>query len=179
MLYFIRSSGRLLFQTPDLFTIVISMEVLEQLYSERQDALCKPESGGILLGGISSQDASIFVDSISLPTSSDKCLRYSFFRSYRHNHVAMKYWKTTGKTGTYLGLWHTHPENVPKPSQTDLSDWKNALRTDKFFTDNLLFLIVGTQCLGIWSGGRKQSTNLVGYFRWEDKIVEDSNSSNN
>uniref|UniRef100_UPI003CED28D9 Mov34/MPN/PAD-1 family protein n=1 Tax=Enterobacter cloacae complex sp. 280C5 TaxID=3395861 RepID=UPI003CED28D9 len=31
----------------------------------------------------------------------------------------------------YLGEWHTHPEDFPQPSSTDLRSWRTGLKDDR------------------------------------------------
>ena len=53
----------------------------------------------------------------------------------------------------YLGEWHTHPEDWPKPSGKDLREWRILLREQR---RPLVFLIVGFQ--GRWVGVGSGST---------------------
>ena len=53
----------------------------------------------------------------------------------------------------YLGEWHTHPEDLPKPSDKDLREWRILLREQR---RPLVFLIVGLK--GCWVGVGSGST---------------------
>lgn len=53
-----------------------------------------------------------------------------------------------------LGFWHTHPELIPHPSETDLQMAADHANASKSLFTGLLFLIVGKapfpQGLGVW-----------------------------
>ncbi len=73
----------------------------------------------------------------------------------------MTRWAASHGTQTYLGLWHTHPESDPTPSTTDLRDWRQACRKDRYFGERLFFLIVGTSTIGVWQGDRNGNINQL------------------
>lgn len=52
-------------------------------------------------------------------------------------------WNESNGEIIYLGEWHTHYEDVPIPSQRDLTMIKNQLKTSKMEIDFLLLLIIG------------------------------------
>ncbi|WP_366517454.1 Mov34/MPN/PAD-1 family protein [uncultured Alistipes sp.] len=45
----------------------------------------------------------------------------------------------------YVGEWHTHPENVPSPSATDLKSIKNIYNTTNLNSDIIVYIIIGRQ----------------------------------
>ena len=53
-----------------------------------------------------------------------------------------------------LGFWHTHPEQIPHPSKTDVQMAADHANASKGLFTGLLFLIVGKasfpQGLGVW-----------------------------
>jgi len=53
-----------------------------------------------------------------------------------------------------LGFWHTHPETIPQPSETDLQMAAEHANASKRIFTGLLFLIVGKAAfpkgLGVW-----------------------------
>lgn len=57
---------------------------------------------------------------------------------------------TNGK-GTHLGLWHTHPELTPTPSDIDMADYNNVIK-NATLNSGLIYIIIGTQELKIWYG---------------------------
>lgn len=92
------------------------------------------------------------MDEVTEPQVTDRRGRFSFFRSSRHDALARERWLATRETSGYLGLWHTHPEAVPTPSNVDEDDWRLALERDSFEGQHLHFIIVGTAALRVWVG---------------------------
>ena len=92
-----------------------------------------------------------------MPQPSDRRKRFSFYRSSTHNSIAAARWKESGGKVAYIGLWHSHPEAIPHPSSTDISDWQKALARDRYDGDHLFFIILGMQELGCWRGDRQGS----------------------
>jgi integrative and conjugative element protein (TIGR02256 family) len=158
------STGRLLVKASADVSFVVSTDVLPQLTDLRQMDPHLPESGGLLLGRLFGNGNQSAVEDVTVPGKGDRQSRFSFFRSTRHQRAADKYWKQTGGEGTYLGLWHTHPEPVPNPSGVDMEDWRRALKKDLFHGDGLLFTIVGTKAIGFWYGTAPKKIEFVGNF---------------
>ena len=131
----------------------LSHAVILKMKEFRQNAFWKKEAGGILLGSYIIESNDIIIDLISTPLLGDKQTRFSFFRkSKRHQKIINKVWHESNGTLNYLGEWHTHPEFLPSPSNTDLKDWKRKLKQDKFYGNYLYFIIVGIEEIFVWEG---------------------------
>lgn len=131
-----RSSGRVLFE-PRISAVV---DTHRQIVP---DAL---EAGGILLGF--RRPPHLHVADLTEPLPTDERTRV-WFRRNQHGHAlaALRHWEGSHRTGDYLGEWHTHPEDWPKPSGKDLHEWRILLREQRC---PLVFLIVGLK--GRWVG---------------------------
>lgn len=164
MLRYMTSTGRLLVKPSADVSVVISTDVLSQLAALKQLDSHRPESGGLLLGRLFGDGNESAVEAVTVPGGGDKQSRFGFFRSSFHQRAAEKYWKRTDGEGTYLGLWHTHPEPIPNPSGVDMEDWRRALKKDVFHGRGLLFAIVGTRAVGFWYGSAPKKINFVGNF---------------
>ena len=103
----------------------------------------KLEKGGILLGQCYDND-SIVIKKASTPTKFDKSHRFNFFRDKRSAQLFIDYefLNSNGKT-IYLGEWHTHPEDYPTPSGTDVKMIKNQFNKNSINEDFLIMVIVG------------------------------------
>lgn len=134
--------------------LIFTEAAIHQLRQHVQHTDRQPEAGGTLLGRHLLDSPNLVVDEITVPQRKDKRRRFSFFRSKSHNDLAYQRWRETKGTMAYLGLWHTHPEPAPTPSQTDLKDWENASRGDSYEGDRLFFIIVGTKEIKVWSKTR-------------------------
>lgn len=122
--------------------VSIDIEVLQRTIAFCQSSANAAEAGGLLLGLRRGQN--IEVKWLTAPHESDTRKRFGFIREMvGHAATALLRWSETGFKADYVGEWHTHPEQHPTPSSTDISEW---LRLEKARTDNrpLFFLIVGT-----------------------------------
>lgn len=105
-----------------------------------------PEAGGILLGNII--DDKINILKLSVPTSLDRASRTNFERSKVGAQIILDYefYNSNGQM-TYFGEWHTHPEQFPTPSHTDLKMLKDQFKNNKLHTCFILLIIKGTEGL--------------------------------
>lgn len=105
--------------------VLIRSQVLSTLNAHAQIGNL-PEAGGILLGSYRGEHLDVV--SATTPQVSDLRSRFSFTRNRRgHQKKAKNVWSSSRGTITYIGEWHTHPENSPRPSQTDLVSWSEHL----------------------------------------------------
>jgi integrative and conjugative element protein (TIGR02256 family) len=122
-----------------------------------QDRDTKTEAGGVLLGRFIIGCDDVVVDAVTIPMKGDKRSKFHFFRSAQyHQKRIQKAWQFSDGVCNYLGEWHTHPESDPSPSLHDTLEWKRKLRFDKYDSDFLFFVIVGTKQINIWKGHRRK-----------------------
>ncbi|MFX9397410.1 Mov34/MPN/PAD-1 family protein, partial [Acinetobacter baumannii] len=60
-------------------------------------------------------------------------------------------------TSVYLGTWHSHPQNIPTPSNIDYADWKSCILRNP--DRQLFFAIVGIQAIRIFFYSSLQGWN--------------------
>jgi len=65
-----------------------------------------------------------------------------------HQEFALKNWRDSAQTKTFVGEWHTHPEPRPSPSRLDLQTWRHVAGNNT--AGNTVFLIKGYECW--WAG---------------------------
>lgn len=130
----------------DKYEIVIHAQPLNILEKFTQVERKSPESGGIILGKIISNQINIL--KLSVPTSLDRASRTNFERHKVSAQIIIDYehFNSNGQI-IYLGEWHTHPESFPTPSGQDLSMISNQFKTNCLRTEFLLLLIKGTEGL--------------------------------
>lgn len=139
--------------------VELSPVAVAAMQSHRQVAARAAEAGGILLGRLIKNSMDVVVDRVSPPSPADKRSRFRFFRRARPaQEVVDAAWRTSGGTTAYLGEWHTHPEEQPRPSCIDRRDWRRIVRRARFEQDALLFVIVGVLSIGVWELRRDDST---------------------
>lgn len=105
------------------------------------------EAGGILLGYVRGKHLEVF--EASEPTSEDRRLRYFFERMiHGHKSLADRRWRESNGLVRYIGEWHTHPQETPSPSSTDIHEWQ-VLARGRVDRRPLLATIVGRQNLHV------------------------------
>lgn len=137
--------------------VLINDNVLETLEAHRQLDFSQPESGGILIGEYRGPHLNIV--KLTTPASGDLQSRFRFFRrSKSHQFIASKTWKDSNSTQTFLGDWHTHPEDHPSPSSIDEMDWLRKL------PNRIMIVIIqgrSSRWYGIWNGKNLREAKVV------------------
>jgi integrative and conjugative element protein (TIGR02256 family) len=113
----IESSGFLLFES----------KVISIIEAYKQNLVRDIESAGILIGEYRGEHHIRVVDA-TRPCQHDSASRFSFLRkSHYHQNVALAAWQSSEQIQTWIGEWHTHPEDHPNPSSIDIQAWKEGL----------------------------------------------------
>jgi len=121
--------------------LIIKKSVLKT-FSKFVSKKANNESGGIFLGNVYKNHCEIV--KVTTPNKYDSFGPNFFVRSKRGAQPQInKAWKKSNGTEIYLGEWHTHFEDEPKPSLTDKNLVINSLRKTKMEIDFLFLIIVG------------------------------------
>ncbi|MCY1704278.1 Mov34/MPN/PAD-1 family protein [Deinococcus sp. SL84] len=111
------------------------------------------EAGGMLIGHHPLACNDIILDQLTTPQPADRRSRYRFERDQAaHQTLLNAEWEKSGQKRTYIGEWHTHPEDSPSPSSLDLRSWQKAVSSTPYHGPGLLFIIVGRQKIRVWFG---------------------------
>lgn len=125
----------------------LGIRALEVFSTHVQSSISAPESGGLLLGTVHGQG--MLISEATTPTRLDRQWRTLFERMpYGHRAIAKRRWRASSGTVRYLGEWHTHPEDHPNPSGTDLVEWR-ALAIGRTDERPVLAVIVGRKGLHV------------------------------
>lgn len=73
------------------------------------------------------------------------CFRFER-KSIKHRDRVLNEWRNSKQITTYVGEWHTHPEDHPSPSSIDIERWNKELPNNK----KLILVIQGRK--SIWVG---------------------------
>jgi integrative and conjugative element protein (TIGR02256 family) len=112
------------------------------------------EAGGILIGAYRGPHVEVLDCTTPMPL--DRRLRNLFDRKDPgHREHAMRLWRESGRTVTFVGEWHTHPEPAPVPSFVDCCTWRRIAKRHK--AGPLVFVIRG---LSGWWWGLTQNRTL-------------------
>lgn len=149
------------------YKISISNVVIDAIISYRQ-VNDNYESGGMLIGSIVENSNKIEINDYTEPLKEDNRNRLFFKRSNKHNDILYNKWKESNFTKLYLGEWHTHPQNIPRPSLIDRVSWNTLLLKSNTESEILIFIIVGISSVEIWIGDRKcKKVKRGGSYKYE------------
>lgn len=128
----------------------ILSSVIDEMRTWIQDTEEKPESGGYIVGYQHKESENISLENISHPYSYDERNRVRFCIRDVHHELFLR--KAKRQKSYYMGVWHTHPQRVPIPSDIDWEDWKATIREDRTGCQYVFFIIVGTNEWRAWVG---------------------------
>lgn len=139
------------FSSPDGMTLCIIDNVWERFVQYQKEGDFTLENGGILIGILNPADNQVVITDHTEAAETDKRSRFHFFRSQNlHQQIMDELWETSGYLKTYLGEWHTHDEDIPKPSVIDTHQWKKINRRNHN-SKNLFYVILGKKEIKVWT----------------------------
>lgn len=108
----------------------------------------KKEAGGVLVGK-RLKNGDLVIVCASEPTSLDKRTIFSFRKSPKSHKIFISNYQSesNGFIG-FVGEWHSHPEKIPAPSETDYKSWRKIMRNNN--DDSLVFIIVGIMMTAVY-----------------------------
>ena len=106
-------------------TVVFSQNVLTHMFSFAQDKSRLAEAGGQLFSR-NPDETTIVIDEITGPYLTDKRTRYSWIPDA--TNMSFDREKLFSQEVYVVGLWHTHPERIPRPSRKDKVTCEKHLR---------------------------------------------------
>lgn len=133
--------------------LVIMPSAINRLLGHRQLDGSSNEAAGVLIG--ERRGSHMVIYDISEPGKGDIRSRYFVDRRGPHHQAAVDdaFARSSGKL-QYLGEWHTHPEDQPSPSSTDLGTWRRHLVAK----EQMVLLIIGRK--QIWAA-KKVAEKIV------------------
>jgi integrative and conjugative element protein (TIGR02256 family) len=100
------------------------------------------EFGGLLIGYYSEDNKHLNITDTILPKSFTAS-KYSFERSTRGLEKNLANYYNENPRKIYVGEWHTHPNNSPIPSSTDISAINTIINNPNACIANPVLLIIG------------------------------------
>ncbi len=129
--------------------VLFPRTILERMLQYRQSGRSTPESGGMILGRI--RKTYLDITDITVPGGSDFQSRFQFIRRGScHFQRALEAWRESNSEVGYLGEWHTHPEDSPRPSPIDLVGWRKVVIDGH--SPYCFFIIVGVRSFYFCTG---------------------------
>lgn len=147
----IRSNNKCVkIKLPNGKVVDVLSSVMDEIGKWIQDDCSKPESGGYIVGYQHEHTGNISLEAVSHPYLMDIRNRVRFdIRDPRHQ-LFLK--KARRHKSYYMGVWHTHPQTIPVPSDIDWNDWNETMRSDKTGCQYVFFVIAGTYEWRLWVG---------------------------
>jgi integrative and conjugative element protein (TIGR02256 family) len=138
--------------------VTLTDEVTRQIQRFAEPPESNVEAGGILLG--SYRGPHIEIVQCTVPMRKDARTRFGFVRrDPGHQRVADSAWRASGRTINFVGEWHTHPEDHPRPSSVDRNTWLDQMR--RRHPNPLFFLIAGRIAFHCELGNDARLANMV------------------
>lgn len=138
------------FDLPNGKTVDILSDVLNNMAKWIQDEKSKPESCGFILGYENNVTHNITLSDVTAPQAKDIRKRFFCKIADRRHYEFLQKNKT--KHNYYMGVWHTHPQKIPIPSNIDWKNWNGILKKDKTGSNYAFFVILGEKEFRIWVG---------------------------
>lgn len=149
-------NDKLIFVSDNGIKFKINKNSFEAMLSFRQMKKGSKESGGVLLGRYIKDSSDVVVDFITTPQKNDISTETFFFKNKdEHQEIIDNRWKESNGTCNYLGEWHTHPQDHPTPSSTDIKTWFRLVKETKFEFGELYFVIIGRKSACVYMVNQK------------------------
>ncbi|WAJ69532.1 Mov34/MPN/PAD-1 family protein [Catenovulum adriaticum] len=104
------------------------------------------EACGFIIGGYEASNNLIIVDQCTTPGIKDIRTRYTYkLKDPKHHAAVVNAYNSSGGYSNFLGVWHTHPERIPSPSDIDINGWNHLIKENDSIIPAFLFVIVGTE----------------------------------
>lgn len=138
---------------PETIVIRISNSVLEELKAAVQNKTDDPERGGILAGRLYPEKNEILITEMIESIDVEKKRTFFTMNVSEVQDVMDRLWEESNGRVTYLGDWHTHPEENPRPSPMDHFTFRTNYFGSKIDQNVLVYIIVGNglSSEGVWS----------------------------
>lgn len=100
------------------------------------------EFGGFLIGRYSEDLKTVYIKETILPKKF-KASKFSFERGIEGVKETLEIYYKARESMIYVGEWHTHPDNEPTPSSTDINALEEIANHDEVKIKNPILLIMG------------------------------------
>ncbi len=121
--------------------LVLTPRVLNHIARYQQCEPSSPEAGGQLFARFKKNQ--IHVELATGPRAADRRSRYGYAPNRAAEQLEINALHKRGLH--FLGDWHTHPERLPHPSQSDVRSIREAFRQSKHHLNGFILLIAGTE----------------------------------
>lgn len=121
----------------------------QKLCTYRQEEPASVESAGLLIGYFN-RNGEVLIDTFTTPKASDQRTRTTFkLDSQAHQTEIEEAYTASEQLLGYVGTWHTHPQDVPRPSSPDKTDWRTHEHDNS--DRPLFFIVVGIKTTSVYT----------------------------
>ena len=115
-----------------------------EMRSNARSGSAKDETGGLLLGEIDDSLKTISIDiATGPPPDSEKSPELFLCGIEGTEQICEHHAERTGDSTRFVGVWHTHPVSMPKPSDVDVDAMGKILHLQAQTPRHVVMLIVG------------------------------------
>lgn len=156
------------FFAPDLKRYVLfPLQVLETLYAHAQSGPNQNEAGGEIFAADPNASGLVLAAAMG-PNREDRRSRWAFNPDIG---ITTRNRGEAFKKGLHaVGLWHTHPEQCPYPSELDRSTTRKYLEAFNGDRQRYLMVIIGNSCdvpdLVVYSA--EAESDRYGWVKWHE-----------
>lgn len=120
------------------------------------------EYGGLLIGRYSGDMKKVILEHTLLPQKYSSS-KYHFDRGMEGLRQQLELFYQTEPPLIYVGEWHSHPDNPPIPSKTDLAAMREVASSPEVHINNPVLLIMSIS---------KTSHTTKSYLLFKNKLYE-------
>lgn len=133
-----RFDGRVIMQSP------AEKEIHAVIAQARRRNGAAAETGGLIFGAIDETLKTTWVDSVTGPPPDSEASAEKFICGIKGTaQIAAERARLSGESSRFIGIWHTHPVSMPRPSVDDLDAMFRLLMLEPNPPRAVLMMIVG------------------------------------
>lgn len=150
--------------------VKICGDVLKIMYKYIQHNSNDTEAGGVIVGRENLGNSNVILEFITEPLADDIRTRTRYIRKdLGHIEYYNRLYNENDGVYAYYGEWHTHPEDYPRYSITDLINWKRIAAQDPKGVQ--YHLITGRKSVVIWEMKKKYiKPKLIKEVKWNESV---------
>lgn len=131
--------------------IKLDSDIVSIMNSYRQLDRKDCEAGGILIGRENKGTGNLIIEYVTSPYDKDKRTRFSYNRKdKKHIGFYNNLYEDNNGIYAYIGEWHTHPQDYPDYSLTDIKNWGKISNLNSDKEKIYYHIIVGNKEIRIW-----------------------------
>ncbi|WP_296075721.1 Mov34/MPN/PAD-1 family protein [uncultured Agrobacterium sp.] len=134
---------------------------LSTMLAHQQKGFLRKEAGGQMFATLS--EAHWRIEVVTGPRRGDRRGAYHFWPDRHAEQEEINRYYEQGLE--FVGDWHTHPQNIPRPSAQDFTSTESILRESQHSLPGILMCIVGRDSPpdGLWMSFHPVSGGMVRY----------------